>query len=91
MTDYSRAIIASLFTPPPGQPRQSPFPLPPSPLPPFPSSSLDTHPSSPTTAQESLIAHVQTLEDQPGSSTKKQRFLILSGKWSPSFPSPARA
>ncbi|GAA5913162.1 hypothetical protein JCM6882_005804 [Rhodosporidiobolus microsporus] len=47
--DYSRSIISSLFSPPPGQP-----------------------------TQESFIAYVATYEDQPGSSTRKARFLILS-------------
>ncbi|GAA5829678.1 hypothetical protein JCM11251_000247 [Rhodosporidiobolus azoricus] len=47
--DYSRSIISSLFSPPPGQP-----------------------------TQESFIAYVATYEDQPGSSSRKARFLILS-------------
>ncbi|GAA6036999.1 hypothetical protein JCM8097_005501 [Rhodosporidiobolus ruineniae] len=47
--DQSRAIIASLFQPQPGQP-----------------------------TQESFIAYVPTYEEQPGSSSKKARVLILS-------------
>ncbi|KAK4058603.1 hypothetical protein OIO90_000047 [Microbotryomycetes sp. JL221] len=49
--DFSRGIIASLFSSPPGTNAQ------------------------PT---ESFIAYVQTFEDQPGSTQKKGRFLILA-------------
>ncbi|TNY17143.1 exocyst complex component Sec3-domain-containing protein [Rhodotorula diobovata] len=51
--DYSRAIIHSLFSQPPGSP----------------------HPP-----QETFIAYVHTLEDQPGSPQRKARFLILAAQ-----------
>lgn len=80
--DYSRAIIASLFSSPQGSnaPRTSTNAPPPSPP-------SRAHPLAPTAA-ESYIAHVHTFESVPGSAERKPRFLILSG--TSSSPKPPR-